>query len=148
MLLLKVNYKLSNIFSLIIEDLSKWKTFLCKRVNKLEASLQAVLDENRKNRHLLKSAHEYAKYQIINYWYLSNFIFVLRNLNILKNEFKLEISVKQKPLDSTTIAEDVNRISLLLKKHLLSTQNQEHQIHNAVHQTQAESEAQQVILWI
>lgn len=43
----------------MIEDLSKWKTFLCNRVDSLEASLQTVLDENRKNRHLLKSAHEY-----------------------------------------------------------------------------------------
>lgn len=50
-------------YSLIIEDLAKWKTFLCDRVDILEASLQTVLDENRKNRHLLKSAHEYVKHK-------------------------------------------------------------------------------------
>lgn len=65
-------------------------------------------------------------------------------MKILQNEFKLEVSSKQKPLDSTTIAEDINRISLLLRKHLLSTQNHELQVHAAVHQTQAESQAQQV----
>lgn len=64
---------------------------------------------------------------------------------MLQNEFKLEISAKQKPLDSTTIAEDINRISLLLRNHLLGTQTQENQVHYAVHQTHAESEAQQVI---
>jgi hypothetical protein len=65
-------------------------------------------------------------------------------LKILQNEFKLEISTKQKPLDNTTIAEDINKISLSLRKHLLSTQNHELQVHVAVHQTQAESQAQQV----
>jgi len=57
------------LYSLIVEDLSKWKTFLCNRVDKLEATLQTILDENRKNRHLLKSAHEYVKhgmYEIYN----------------------------------------------------------------------------------
>ncbi|XP_025204079.1 golgin-45 isoform X3 [Melanaphis sacchari] len=111
--------------SLIVEDLSKWKTFLCDRVDKLEASLQTVLDENRKNRHLLKSAHE--------------------NLKVLQNYYKLEVSTKQKLLDSTTIAEDINRISLLLRKHLLTTQIQELQVHSAIHQTQAESQAQQIL---
>ncbi|XP_060881213.1 golgin-45 isoform X1 [Metopolophium dirhodum] len=112
--------------SLIIEDLSKWKTILCDRVDKLEASLQTVLDENRKNRHLLKSAHE--------------------NLKILQNYYKLEVSNKQKLLDSTIIAEDINRISLLLRKHLLTPQIQELQVHAAIHQTQAESQAQQILI--
>ncbi|XP_027842864.2 golgin-45 [Aphis gossypii] len=111
--------------SLIVEDLSKWKTFLCNRVDKLEATLQTILDENRKNRHLLKSAHE--------------------NLKVLQNYYKLEVSTKQKLLDSTTIAEDINRISLLLRKHLLTTQIQELQVHSAIHQTQAESQAQQIL---
>uniref|UniRef100_A0A2S2NAS9 Golgin-45 n=1 Tax=Schizaphis graminum TaxID=13262 RepID=A0A2S2NAS9_SCHGA len=111
--------------SLIIEDLSKWKTFLCDRVDNLEASLQTILDENRKNRHLLKAAHE--------------------NLKVLQNYYKLEVSTKQKLLDSTTIAEDINRISLLLRKHLLTTQIQELQVHSAIHQTQAESQAQQIL---
>lgn len=66
---------------------------------------------------------------------------------MLQNEFKLELSTKQKPLDNTTIAEDINRISLLLRNHLLGTQTQENQIHYAVHQTRAESEAQQVMLY-
>lgn len=66
---------------------------------------------------------------------------------MLQNEFKLELSTKQKPLDSSTIAEDINRISLLLRNHLLGTQTQENQIHYAVHQTHAESEAQQVMLY-
>lgn len=66
---------------------------------------------------------------------------------MLQNEFKLELSTKQKPLDSTTIAENINRISLLLRNHLLGTQTQENQIHYAVHQTHAESEAQQVMLY-
>jgi len=111
--------------SLIIEDLSKWKTFLCNRIDKLEVSLQSVLDENRKNRHLLKSAHE--------------------NLKILQNEYKLDTSAKQKPLDSSTIAEDINKISLLLRKHLLGSQSQELQVHAAVHQTQVESQAQLIL---
>ncbi|KAL5232624.1 hypothetical protein ACI65C_000034 [Semiaphis heraclei] len=111
--------------SLIVEDLSKWKSFLCDRVDKLEASLQTVLDENRKNRHLLKSAHE--------------------NLKILQNYYKLEVSNKHKQLDSTIIAEDINRISLLLRKHLLTQQIQELQVHAAIHQTQAESQAQQLL---
>lgn len=67
-------------------------------------------------------------------------------MKILQNEYKLEISNKQKPLDSTTMAEDINKISLLLRKHLLGTKTQELQIHAAVHQTQAESLAQQVRL--
>ncbi|XP_022166560.1 golgin-45 isoform X2 [Myzus persicae] len=111
--------------SLIIEDLSKWKSFLCDRVDKLEASLQTVLDENRKNRHLLKSAHE--------------------NLKILQNYYKLEVSNRPKLLDSTIIAEDINRISLLLRKHLLTSQIQDLQVHAAIHQTQAESQAQQIL---
>ncbi|VVC45408.1 Hypothetical protein CINCED_3A019973 [Cinara cedri] len=112
--------------SLIIEDLSKWKTFLCDRVDNLEGLLQTVLDENRKNRHLLKSAHE--------------------NLKILQNEYKLEVPSKQKLLDSTTIAEDINKISLSLRKHLLGPQNQQNQnIHFAVHQTPTESRAQQIL---
>lgn len=65
---------------------------------------------------------------------------------MLQNEFKLELSAKQKPLDSTTIAEDINRISSLLRNHLLGTQTQENQIHYAVHQTHAESEALQVMV--
>ncbi|XP_015377134.1 PREDICTED: golgin-45 [Diuraphis noxia] len=111
--------------SLIVEDLSKWKSFLCDRVDKLEASLQTVLDENRKNRHLLKSAHE--------------------NLKMLQNYYKLEVSNKHKQLDNTIIAEDINRISLLLRKHLLTQQIQELQVHAAIHQTQAESQAQQLL---
>lgn len=111
--------------SLIIEDLSKWKTFLCDRVDTLEASLQTILVENRKNRHLLKSAHEHLK--------------------MLQNEYKLEVSTKQKPLDSTTIAEDINKISLLLRNHLLGTQTEELHVHAAVHQTLAESQAQQIL---
>lgn len=65
-------------------------------------------------------------------------------MKILQNEYKLEVTAKQKPLDNTTIAEDINRISILLRKHLIGTKNQELQVHNAVHQTQAESRAQQV----
>lgn len=65
-------------------------------------------------------------------------------MKILQNEYKLEISNKQKPLDSTTMAEDINKISLLLRKHLLGTKPQELQVHAAVHQTQAESQAHQV----
>lgn len=65
-------------------------------------------------------------------------------MKILQNEFKLETSTKQKPLDSTTLAEDINKISLLLRQHLLNTQIQELQVHAAVHQTSAESRAQQV----
>ncbi|XP_050436982.1 golgin-45 [Adelges cooleyi] len=111
--------------SLIIEDLSKWKSFLCNRVDDLEAVLQSVLDENRKNRHLLKSAHE--------------------NLRLLQNEYKLETLTKQKPLNSTTIAEDINRISFILKRHLIKSPAQELQVHAAVHQTEAESRAQQLL---
>jgi len=33
-------------------------------VDTLEATLQTILDENRKNRHLLKSAHEYVKHRM------------------------------------------------------------------------------------
>jgi len=65
-------------------------------------------------------------------------------LKILHNYYKLEESNKQKLLDSTIIAEDINRISLLLRKHLLTPQIQELQVHAAIHQTQAESQAQQV----
>jgi len=65
-------------------------------------------------------------------------------LKILQNEYKLEISTKQKPLDSTTIAEDINKISSLLRKRLLGIQTEEFHVHAAVHQTQAESQAQQV----
>lgn len=60
--------KLTNVahfYSLIIKELSKWKTFLCNRVGSLESSLQSVLDENRKNRHLLKSAHEYVRFDFL-----------------------------------------------------------------------------------
>jgi len=65
-------------------------------------------------------------------------------LKILQNEYKLETSTKQKPLDSTTIAEDINKISLLLRNHLLGTETKGLRVHAAVHQTQAESQAQQV----
>lgn len=65
-------------------------------------------------------------------------------MKILQNYYKLEVSNKQKLLDSTIIAEDINRISLLLRKHLLTPQIQDLQVHAAIHQTQAESEAQQV----
>lgn len=67
-----------------------------------------------------------------------------RNLKVLQNYYKLEVLNKQKLLDSTIIAEDINRISLLLRKHLLTPQIQELQVHAAIHQTQAESQAQQV----
>lgn len=68
-------------------------------------------------------------------------------MKILQNEYKLEVQSKQKLLDNTTIAEDINRVSLLLRKHLLGPHNQQHQnIHVAVHQTPAESRAQQVKL--
>lgn len=63
---------------------------------------------------------------------------------MLQDEYKLDAPTKQKPLDNTTIAEDINRISLLLRKHLLSTQIQELSVHVTVHQTPAESQAQQV----
>lgn len=66
-------------------------------------------------------------------------------MSLLQNEYKLEVSAKQKPLDNTTIAEDINRISLLLRKHLLGSKTQDLQVHVAVHQTQAESKAQQVL---
>lgn len=56
----------------------------------------------------------------------------------------MEAPIKQKPLDSTTIAEDINQMSLLLRKHLLGTEIKEPQVHAAVHQTQAESQAQTV----
>lgn len=69
-------------------------------------------------------------------------------MKILHNEYKLETSAKQKPLDSTTIAEDINQISLLLRKHLLGTEIKEPQVHAAVHQTQAESQAQTVRAFI
>lgn len=65
-------------------------------------------------------------------------------MKILQNEYKLELSTKLKPLDSTTIAEDINRISLLLRKHLLGTKTQDFRVHAAVHQTPTESQAQQV----
>jgi len=65
-------------------------------------------------------------------------------MKILQNYYKLEVSNKHKQLDSTIIAEDINRISLLLRKHLLTQQIQELQVHAAIHQTQAESQAQQV----
>jgi len=71
-------------------------------------------------------------------------LLLFRNLKILQNYYKLEVSNKQKLLDSTIIAEDINRISLLLRKHLLTPQIQELQVHAAIHQTQAESQAQQV----
>lgn len=69
-------------------------------------------------------------------------------MKVLQNYYKLEVSTKQKLLDSTTIAEEINRISLLLRKHLLTTQIQELQVHSAIHQTQAESQAQQVCIFI
>jgi len=69
-------------------------------------------------------------------------------LKILQNEYKLETSTKQKPLDSTTIAEDINKISLLLRNHLLGTQTDGLHVHAAVHQTQAESQAQQVRIYL
>lgn len=65
-------------------------------------------------------------------------------MKILQNFYKLEVSTKQKLLDSTTMAEDINKISLSLRKHLLTLQIQELHVHAAVHQTQAESQAQQV----
>ncbi|XP_050532258.1 golgin-45 [Daktulosphaira vitifoliae] len=111
--------------SLIIEDLSKWKNFLCKRIDSLESILSTILDENRKNRHLLKSAHE--------------------NLKILQSEYKIEPLVKQKSLNSISIAEDINRISLLLKQSLVKNSTQELQVHAAVHQTEAETRAQQLL---